>query len=344
MEEKGSIFEEYSKDNQGIKNKLKQPSFWTKIVLIFALLAFIILTINVFKGNWSGDELKNSIEIVWIDTNWVEDNSRLKDMVTRIVPSIKIKIKNVGKRPLHYVDFEGVFEFVSDGKQQTSGFSRTLQEPLNPGNESEKILIKGVNGFTASSMKAFYENTEKWLKIRVKLFVRSKGTQLQRIGEVYPVEQKIEGFRDDIEIKKSIDGLDSIIKMESKITGWEYKKLKEKIVVYPFIDFMIRNSGENPVKKLIFQGEFIFEKSGVRRHLGYPALKKELAPGKTSKKLTLRSEFGIKVSSLQALYDKKFDWESVTIRVFVKTLGDEYVLLEEIPVKKEVKGVKLISN
>lgn len=345
MEEKGSIFEEYARDNKGLKNKLKQPRFWTKIVLFIAFLFFIMLTIGVFKGNWSGDELKNSIKIVWHDTKWVEDNSRLKVMVTRIVPAVTIKIKNAGKRPLHYVDFEGVFEFVSDGKQQTSGFARTLQEPLNPGEESGKILIKGTNGYTASSKKAFYENTEKWRKVRVKIFVRSKGTQLERIGNLYPVKQEIEGFREDIRIDDESKGLKESIKIESKETGWIYKKLKNNmVIVYPSIDLTIRNTGEQQVEKLVFRGEFFFERSGMRKHMGYPSLGKKLAPGETSKKVSLRAEFGIKVSSLQALYDKKFNWESVTVRVYAKTIGDEYVLLGEVPVKKEVKGIKLISK
>ncbi|MCK4890081.1 MAG: hypothetical protein KAS97_09125, partial [Candidatus Aminicenantes bacterium] len=96
--------------------------------------------------------------------------------------------------------------------------------------------------------------------------------------------------------------------------------------------------------KLAFRGVFLFERNGERFNFGYPAIKGELKPGSESKEITMRSEYGIHASSLQALYNNIFEWDEVKVRILIKDMDTIYEQLGEYPIKKEIEGVKVVND
>ena len=156
--------------------------------------------------------------------------------------------------------------------------------------------------------------------MNAKLFARTQGSTYVRVGDLYPVEQKITGFKSDINVEEK-SGLADKVEILITDSGWIYKVLEgKKVLVYPSIKFKIRNTGDRSLSKLAFKGIFLFEKSGERFNFGYPVIKKNLKPGSESKEITMRSEYGIHASSLQALYNNIFEWDEVKVRTLIQDI------------------------
>jgi len=134
-----------------------------------------------------GEQLK----IVSQNSIWV--NKKISPYEVTIVPSITIKIKNIGKKPLKNVQYSGDFLYKDGGGLLGDGITQIYTTPLDPGKTSEEILIKSSHGYKASSKKAFITNKKKWKEIKVKVFARISSV-LVKIGE-YPIKQEIEGIK-----------------------------------------------------------------------------------------------------------------------------------------------------
>jgi len=343
MSDGEKLFEEYAREKP-VSERMKNPKFWIKYILIVVFVVLAVILYNNYQGSWSRADVKNSIEILSAETGWVEGKSELRETATRILPFVSFKVKNIGDQPLHFVNFEGVFEFQSDGTIQTSGFHAAFETPLSPGETSDMFFIRGVNGYTASSREAFYQNKDKWRKLNAKIFARTKGSPPVRVGGLYPVEQNITGFRSDVDIEKE-SHLAGRVEVKVTGSGWTYKQLEGKnVLVYPFITFKIKNNGDTVLSRLGLKGVFRFERNGERFNFGYPAVKGDLEPGQESEEIRMRSEFGIKASSLQALYNNMFEWDEVTVKLMIKGLQTLFEPIGEFPVKNEVEGVKVINR
>ncbi len=343
MENSGGIFEEYTRERT-MAERMKNPKFWIKYILLIAFLIFMVIIYKSFKNTWSQADVENSIEIVSVETGWIEGKSELREKETRILPFVSFKVKNKGANALHFVNFECVFEFREDGTTQTSGFYSAFSSPLAVGEMSGKIFIKGVNGYTASAKEAFYENKDKWRKVNAKIFARTHGSTHVRVGGLYPVDQNITGFRKDINIVEH-KGISDKVEIMISDSGWVYKMLEGKnVIVYPSITFKIKNNSNSTLSKLGFKGIFRFEGNNERQNFGYPAVRGRIEPGSLSNEITMRSEYGINASSLQALYNNTFEWDEVTVKIMIKGMETGYESLGVYPVKNKVKGVRIVNE
>ena len=169
----------------------RQTKFWLMLVVAVAgVILALIFSRSVVKNTWSAEEISRSIQIVWHESKWVDKRAKPGEAV--IVPSITFRVKNVGTRPLQYVDFQGIFAFVEGGENLSDGFIQAIRDPLAPGQESGEIFIKSFYGYTASSKEAFIKNSQEWKKVKAKIFAKSKGSEYVLLG-VFSVEQTLEG-------------------------------------------------------------------------------------------------------------------------------------------------------
>jgi hypothetical protein len=179
-------------------------TFFIIIVLICAVLAYLF----VFSPPWltkkvpfldkiaqffqpvKPEELKESIQLLDIDTYWGEKYVRPWETV--LVPVISFKVMNVGQKPLQYVSFNAVFRV--KGEEQALGdcYLSTFRKPLQPKQISERIVLKSNYGYKASSKSAFINNPA-WKATIVDLYVRSKGSGFAYIGR-FDISKKIEGI------------------------------------------------------------------------------------------------------------------------------------------------------
>lgn len=342
-----NIFEKYL-DNQekGFSGFFKKSKSW---VLIIAIVTAIVLVIAYYKiaivGGMSAAEVKNSIRIVSNDSIWV-DKAITSQGVT-IVPSVIIKVQNIGKRPLQYVDFQAVFIFDEAQSPFDDGMTNALRTPLNPGEISEPISIKSMYGYSASSKAAFLQNKEKWKKMKVKIFARSKGSGLIRIGGIYPIKQEIQGLdKGDVTetspvkefANEATQKLAYVLQIDNQDSLWVDKGvINNEIVVVPSITFQLKNLGKEELSPITIKAVFRDESTGETFTEGViPEAIKKLAPGTTSLPVQLKGEYGYSVTSINSLIKNSENWKPIKVTLYAKTKETDYILLGTYSIKRKV--------
>ncbi len=356
MSDNDTLFEEYLGKNKGAKHFFKTPRSW---LLIFGGILFVIILVAFYKsvivGTWSKDDVMASITVTWADAKWVVKESTPYGV--SIVPSVSFKIKNTGKKPLQYVSIEGVFKFIEDGKVHSDGGVHAFKEPLEPGQVSEPLFIKALNGFQASTIKSF-KNHPGWKKMRAELFARTQGSPSVPICKPYEVKQEIEGHsfdetadtgQKDTELKtgassESFEKLGKSIQVIGHDSLWvDRLRKKGKAIIVPSIIFQVKNLGKAPIKDVIFKGEFLFQDNDeLLGEAVTMAFKKELPPGEVSDDILIRAPLGYEATSKEAFLKNKTNWRKAKVRIHVKTRDLDYVILGTFPIKQEIEGLKAV--
>ncbi len=193
-----------------LKPKRLQPRFWIWVGLtIVAIIMVLVYKITVVDTTISQEELKSSVELFNLDSQWVEkekiDTEEFKGIV--LVPQFSFHVRNVGKVDLHNIYFLGVFRLMDRAKALGEGFEMTLKKPLKPGQESERIVLTCQFGYRASSKMAFKNNSKEWRTAMVQVFTKTGASKLLLLNTFY-ISRKIEGLEVDITLTdKSADEL-----------------------------------------------------------------------------------------------------------------------------------------
>jgi len=188
-EKKEFKFSDKAKPRKGFKKDMR---FWATI----AAVIFIVLILQFFLRHTplkapAEKQIKNSIKVKLVKTQWVRKYQ--KSGKVRIVPTITVKIKNTGNEPLKYLALNVVFELEDFNQELGSGYKLALQrKSLKPGSISKEIKIECNHGYTASSVKAFFENYSNWRTAWAKLFIKWKSSNYVAFGE-YKIKRQIKG-------------------------------------------------------------------------------------------------------------------------------------------------------
>lgn len=168
-----------------------------KRMLVPALMLSLIISGLFFPAckKISTEELKNSIEIIDVETKWVSKEYRAWPPKLVLVPVISFRVKNVSDKPLTYVNFNAIFKFKDETKNLGDNFLAAIRKkPVMPGEVSPVITLKsnfGVEGKTLDSFK----NNPYWKPVVVRLFARSLGSEFVLLGE-WEVSKTID-FKED---------------------------------------------------------------------------------------------------------------------------------------------------
>ncbi len=163
-------------------------------LLIFAFLASLVLAFVLTLTETPIQDIAKSIEIVDIETKWVQRYGAVGPHEVLVVPYISFRVKNVGDKPLKYINFNAVFIRKPTGLKLGTAFIAGIRgKALKPGEVSDRIELISDAGYIASSLKAFKDNPF-WEPVECKLFV-NKGESFALIG-IFDVEQRIEGLED----------------------------------------------------------------------------------------------------------------------------------------------------
>lgn len=343
------LFEKYmEKEGGGVSGFFKNPKSWVILTSIVAAVILLVIFYDmVIVGGMSSEDVRSSIEIVWHDSKWVD--KKVTPQEVTIVPSISIKVKNIGQRPLHYVDFLAVFAYEESGTVFGDGMARVFKEPLRPGDVSEVIFIRSNFGYSATSREAFLANKGMWKKATVKIAARSKGSGVVNISDTYPVKQQIEGMADSGQSKpqeyqnEDTRKLAHSIRVESQESIWVNKLVTQnEVIIVPSITVELKNVGSEPLQHIFIKGIFKFADTGEILNEGLtPAFKKELAPGETGKPIKVQAEFGFSAATHQGFYLENRRWQQVKVELFAKSKTSDYALLGIYPIKAKIQGVKV---
>ncbi len=161
------------------------------IFCVIAFLMFIGFKKTGVMQTITPEELEASIEVMEVETKWVEKYYQPWPPKLILVPSISFRIKNLTDKPLKYVNFNANFRFMDDYENLGDSFLAGIRGvPVQPGEKSDIIFLKSNYGVEGKSLTSF-ENNSRWKLVRVKLFAQSKGSQFIDLGE-WDISRKID--------------------------------------------------------------------------------------------------------------------------------------------------------
>jgi len=139
----------------------------------------------------SPDQLKASMEITDIETMWVYKFYQPWPPRLILVPALSFRVKNIGDKPLSYVNFNGVFRFKADNENLGDCFLAAIRrKPVEPGEKSDVITLKSNFGVEGKNVNSFKDNP-RWRTVIARVFATSRGSQPILVGE-YQISQKID--------------------------------------------------------------------------------------------------------------------------------------------------------
>jgi len=157
-------------------------------VLILAALALAALPAC---KTMSSEDLKASIEILDYSSTWVSKYYQPWPPRLILVPQISFRVKNIGAKPLTYVNFNAVYQFKGDPENFGDAFRASIRsKAVKPGGTSDLIVLKSNLGVEGKNLENIKTNPE-WKQAFVRLFAISKGSQPVLLG-VYDVSRDIE--------------------------------------------------------------------------------------------------------------------------------------------------------
>jgi len=157
-------------------------------VLVLAALALAVLP--ACKA-MSSEELKASIEIVDYSSAWVSKYYQPWPPRLILVPQISFRVKNIGAKPLTYVNFNAIYQFKGDPENFGDAFKAAIRgKAVPPGGTSDLIVLKSNLGVDGKNLASIRENPQ-WKQAFVRLFALSKGSSPVLLG-VWDVARDID--------------------------------------------------------------------------------------------------------------------------------------------------------
>lgn len=159
------------------------------VIIISGIIA-LILYLAGFMETMSAEEIKNSIEIIDVETKWVKKYYQPWPPKLTLVPAICFRVKNVSDKPLRYVNFNANYRFRDDYEDLGNSFLAAIRgEAIMPGEISELITLKSNYGVEGKTVHTFKDNP-RWRIVFVKLFA-VKSNQYAPLGE-WEISKKID--------------------------------------------------------------------------------------------------------------------------------------------------------
>jgi hypothetical protein len=157
---------------------------------LIALAALALAALPACK-TMSREELRSSIEVLDYSSSWVSKYYQPWPPRLILVPQIKFRVKNIGTKPLTYVNFNAVFQFKGDPENFGDAFLAAIRgRAVEPGQTSDFVILTSNLGVEGKNLAGIRDNPA-WKPAYVRLFAISKGSQPALLG-VYDVSREID--------------------------------------------------------------------------------------------------------------------------------------------------------
>ena len=161
-------------------------------ILVLAALALAVLPAC---KTMSSEELKASVEVIDYTSAWVSKYYQPWPPRLILVPQISFRIKNIGAKPLSYVNFNAVYQFKGDPENFGDAFRASIRgQAIPPGGTSDVIVLKSNLGVDGKDLAGIRDNPG-WKQAEVRLFAISKGSSPVRLG-IFDISRDID-FKED---------------------------------------------------------------------------------------------------------------------------------------------------
>jgi hypothetical protein len=158
-----------------------------------SIVILVVLALAALPGCkvMSSEDLKNSVEVVDFTSAWVSKYYQPWPPRLILVPQISFRIKNVGPKPLNYVNFNAVFNFKGDPENFGDAFMAAIRgKAVPPGELSPVITLRSNLGVDGKNLAGIRDNPQ-WKQAEVRLFAISKGSSPVRLG-IFDVSRDID--------------------------------------------------------------------------------------------------------------------------------------------------------
>jgi hypothetical protein len=155
------------------------------IILVLSAAAIMtILSLATSGCKAPSDEVvKNSIQVVDVETKWVSKHYQPWPPKLILVPSITFRVKNTSAEPLKWVNFNAIFKVAEETENLGDNYLAAIRnEPVLPGELSPPINLKSNFGVEGKSLEAI-KNNPFWKTYQVRLFAQYKGSKHVLLGE-----------------------------------------------------------------------------------------------------------------------------------------------------------------
>jgi len=165
------------------------------IIIILCVATYVIIDkkteiTGLFK-TMSSEDLQASIEIVDVETKWVDKYYQPWPPRLILVPAISFKVKNLTDKPLRYINFNAIFKEKDARDNLGDNYMAAIRkDPIPPSETSSEIVLKSNFGVEGKSLASFKSNPQ-WKLYTVTLFAQSKGSQFVNFGD-WQISRKID--------------------------------------------------------------------------------------------------------------------------------------------------------
>ena len=109
----------------------------------------------------SSEELKGSIEVLDYTSSWVSKYYQPWPPRLILVPQISFRIKNIGTKPLTYVNFNAVYQFKGDPENFGDAFMAAIRgKAVPPGGTSDLIVLTSNLGVDGKNLAGIRDNPQ----------------------------------------------------------------------------------------------------------------------------------------------------------------------------------------
>jgi hypothetical protein len=134
-------------------------------------------------------DLQTDLEVVGLETGW-DDNGIGANGWNHLVPSIEFRLKNVSDHPVSSVQMTVDFwKEGDDGEWASSQIRGIGAEPLEPGAETEALIVRAENGYNLEAPRAELFLDSRFVDATAKVFARHGG-KIVPVGE-FKLERRI---------------------------------------------------------------------------------------------------------------------------------------------------------
>jgi hypothetical protein len=177
---------------EGVSRRIfmKRFGFLFAVIILAVILVFVLQKAGLWK-TITAEDLEASIEVVDVDTFWMDKYYQPWPPRLILVPAISFRVKNITDRPLKYINFNANFRFMGDFENLGDAFLAAIRnDPIPPGEASDVIILKSNYGVEGKTLATFKDNPH-WKTVLVRLFAQSKGSQFLPMGE-YEISRRID--------------------------------------------------------------------------------------------------------------------------------------------------------
>ena len=133
-------------------------------------------------------DLAKGLQIVDVSSGWYD--AGIVNGQNKLVPSVKIRVKNLSDQSLGSLQVNATF-LQASGKELDEVFKTVAgSQGLAPGATSDTVIIKSPHGYTGSEPRVDMMKNSLFVDAKVKLLAKYGSIQWVPIGE-YPIERKL---------------------------------------------------------------------------------------------------------------------------------------------------------